>query len=150
MAAAALRLQGWESRLSAVIEAARHEPYALGRHDCFRVACQAVAALTGVDHWPQFAGSYATERQALVRIVAYAREGGCTDDSAAFQFAASRLFGTEPADMRLARRGDVVQFNDDDDRPHLGVCLGERTAVLGPEGLAFASTLGCVSCWRIG
>jgi hypothetical protein len=134
-----VRLEGWESRLNDVIESARHTPYKLGTHDCFRVACMAVEALTGIDHWPKWEGRYSNRREALILIHQYG--GGFTP-------AASKLFGCEPVSMRFARRGDIAEYADAEQ--HLGVCLGERVAVLGAEGLHYAPLLVCRHAWRIG
>jgi hypothetical protein len=134
------RLEGWEDRLFAVIEAARHAPYRLGEHDCLRVACQSVQALTGVDLWPQFAG-YTTTRQALAKILEYGKT---------LPEAVSFVLGVEPESPKLARRGDVCHYIDTED--HLGVCIGEHVAVLGPDGIALvpitSDAVRC--CWRIG
>lgn len=135
-----MRLEGWEVRLSAVIEAARGEPYELGRHDCFRLACRSVQALTGADLWSEWAGSYRTHAQALRRIV---EVGGSYDGCF------SRIFGSEPVNVRLARQGDILKFVENGE-PHLGVCIGAEAAVLGETGLLFVPCLACEVCWRIG
>lgn len=135
------RLEGWEQRLLRVLEDARTRPYRLGEHDCFRVACAAVEALTGVDRWPEFAGRYRTRREALVLLARHGRT---------FQEAGNWFFGSEAVDVRLARRGDIVCVRTPDGEHHLGVCEGERTAVLGEQGLLRLPTLAGVCCWRIG
>lgn len=135
-----MRLEGWEGRLAAVIEAARGEPYELGRHDCFRVVCRGVQALTGVDLWSEWAGAYRTRGQALRRIAEY---GGTFDG------AFSKLFGVESTDMRQARQGDVAKFVENG-APHLGLCVGAEVAVLGEKGLLFVPATACERCWRIG
>lgn len=135
-----MRLEGWEGRLAAVIEAARGEPYELGRHDCFRLACRSAQALTGVDLWSEWAGTYRTRSQALRRITEYA---------GTYDRAFSRLFGCEPVDVRQARQGDVLKFVENGE-PHLGVCVGAEAAVLGEKGLLFVPLLDCERCWRIG
>lgn len=124
----------------AVIEAARDAPYELGEHDCLRVACRAVEALTGEDLWPRFSG-YRTRREALVKIARVAPSLG---------EAVTATLGLEPVAPRLARRGDIVLYRDVED--HLGVCLGEHVAVLGPDGLAMVGLLDerLLHCWRIG
>ena len=134
------RTEGWEDRLLAVIEAARNKPYKLGEHDCLRVACQSVEALTGADLWPQFAG-YATRREALATILQY---GKTLPDAVTF------VLGVDPVSVRLAQRGDVCHYVDAED--HLGVCIGEYVAVLGPDGLALVPiTSDALRCaWRIG
>lgn len=134
-----IRLPGWEGRLAAAIEAARKQPYRLGVHDCFRVACAALEALTGVDRWTEFAGQYATRREAL-RLLG--RHGRTVDEAAAW------LFGAPASPVTAARRGDICKYVDAE--PHLGVCVGGRVAVLQEAGLAFVPLERCSCCWRIG
>lgn len=136
------RLDGWEGRLNALIEDARKRPYVLGEHDCLRVACAAVQALTGADPWPEWAGRYSTKREALVVIARYA--GGGLDD------AVTKFLDQAPVAPRLARRGDLVLYVDAAGEAHLGVSVGSRAAVLGADGLAFVRLGECRQAWRIG
>ena len=135
-----MRLPGWEQRLDHAIEAARHAPYALGEHDCFRLACRVIEALTGVDRWPQFAG-YRTRRQALARI---ARHG------ASFEAAGDWFFGGLRLPALQARRGDIVALATPDGEKHLGVCVGGRVAFLSEDGLMFLSLDRALCGWRVG
>lgn len=134
------RLAGWEERLAAVLDDARQRPYALGEHDCFRLACRVVQALTGRDRWPEFAG-YATRREAVARLAAH----GST-----FEAAGDWFFGRERMDVRLAQRGDIACVQTDDGEKHLGVVLGAQTALLAPEGLVYWRTRRCACAWRVG
>ena len=138
----AFRLQGWESRLAAIVEAARSTPYKLGEHDCFRFACAAVEALTGADIWTTWAGRYRTRREALRRIHEFGG-GGFTE-------AATRLFGGPLVHPGLARRGDVLEYEDAAREQHLGVCVGAHVAVLKDSGLAFVPLHECRHGWRVG
>lgn len=135
------RREGWELRLDAVISRARGLPYVIGEHDCFRVACGAVEALTEIDLWSPWAGSYATRLQALRRIHAYCGGG--------FTQAFSKLSATSPADIKLARRGDIVEYVEQRE-PHLGVCIGAEIALLAENGLRFYPLRLGRHCWRIG
>lgn len=135
------RVEGWERRLDAVMQATQNEPYVLGQHDCFRVACQAVEALTGADLWSEWAGKYSTQREALRLIAEY---GGGT-----FNDAASRLFRTEPERPLYARRGDILKYAENG-TPHLGVCRGRNVAVLGEKGLLSVPLSSCECVWKIG
>lgn len=135
-----MRLEGWEGRLDGLIEGARARPYELGTHDCFRLACAVIEALTGADRWPEFAG-YRTRREALLLI---ARHGS------SFELAFDWFFGAPRVDVKLARRGDLCALQSADGQKHLGVCLGARTALLADEGLTFAPTLSCLCAWRVG
>lgn len=142
------RKQGWELRLARVIEDARAQPYVLGEHDCFRLACAAVAALTGIDHWPRWAGRYTTRRRALACISAYVADLNPATTAEAFDWAFSRLFGGMLMPIAQARRGDICKYMDLE--PHLGVCVGAEVAVLGEHGLAFVPLAICLGVWRVG
>ena len=135
-----VRLEGWDTRLWPIIEAARVKPYVLGEHDCFRLACATVEALTGIDRWPEFAG-YTTRRAALAKLAAHGSN---------FEEAGDWFFESPSVDVRMARRGDICCIETVDGEKHLGVCLGRDTALLGPDGLTFFATLICRCVWRIG
>lgn len=135
-----MRLEGWETRLAAVIERARHEPYRLGTWDCFRCACEVVQALTGADRWPEFAG-YATRREAMHKL---ARHGST------FEAAGDWFFGVAAVEPARARRGDICCVATVDGEKHLGVCLGGEVALLGPGGLMYTPLLSCRCAWRVG
>lgn len=142
-----MRLDGWEARLNAVIEAFRNERYELGVNDCFRLACAVIAALTGVDRWPEFAG-YKTRREALMRI---ARHGS------SFEAAGDWFFGGPRVDLRQARRGDLVAVQTADGEKHLAVHLGDRLALMAGAGLLVlrlhemrAAQCRALCCWRSG
>ena len=133
------RIEGWESRLSTVIEDARTDPYVLGKHDCFSVAMGAVRALTGVDLWSKFARRYSTKREAL-RLIA--------QHGPSFDTAADSYLGISSSSISLARRGDICKYFDSE--AHLGVCTGAHVAVLKENGLLFVPLKDCLCCWRIG
>jgi hypothetical protein len=135
-----MRLEGWEARLAAVLEATRARPYRLGESDCFRLACEAVEALTGRTRWGQFSGLYRTKGQAKRLIAKF---------GTSFDAAFSWFFEGDPAPVAQARRGDVVKFVDDAGEAHLGVCVGAEVAVYGPAGLVFVPRSACAHCWRI-
>jgi hypothetical protein len=135
------RLPGWEDRLVAVIAKARAEPYELGRHDCFRLACSVVEALTGRDPWAPWAGSYASKREALRRIAEFGGD---------FTAAASKFFGSAPVPMALGQRGDVCEYVDGDGEQHLGIVLGLNITLMSPVGIDFLPREAGAHCWRIG
>ena len=124
---ALLRLAGWEMRLAALVDRFDRTAYALGSNDCFRFACETVAALTGRNVWPQFAGRYTTRADAirLIRSV-----------DSDLKRAVEIVFGVEPVSILVAGRGDLYLYVDR--LPHLGVGLGAEVAVMLPEGLGLA------------
>lgn len=136
------RLEGWEQRLETVVSMARDTEYRLGEHDCWRVACATIEALTGQDHWPTFRGKYATKREALALIATY----GSTWDAAFESF-----LGVPPSEKLLARRGDLLTYEDANGR-HMGVCVGSSVAVLGEHGLEFIQITASevLAAWRVG
>lgn len=134
------RLQGWEGRMAAVLDAARVAIYALGQQDCFRLACASLEALTGVDRWPEFAGRYRTTREALKVIL----EHGATYTEAMTWF-----FGCEPEAMAWARRGDIAEFVDESGVSYLGIVVGSHVAMLGDQGLVQVKRSACRHFWRI-
>jgi hypothetical protein len=136
-----MRVDGWEGRLQRVLEAARTAPYVLGHHDCFRVACAAVEALTGINRWPEFSGRYRTKAEARRLMASYGRS---------FDEVFGRIFDCEGVDPKLARNGDVVKYTDPEGEAHLGVCVGSHVAVLGESGLLFVPREDCGPCWRVG
>ena len=135
------RHQDWPEQLAAQVAAAQAAPYVLGQHDCLRFTCQCIAAMTGVDFWPQFSG-YTTLREAQDKIHTIAPT---------LQEAVCRVLGQEPAPVLMARRGDVVVFADTAGQ-HLGVCTGAHVAVLHRHGLALLPTShsGMVCTVRVG
>lgn len=139
------RRHDWPERLIAVIEAARQQPYVLGTHDCLRVACAAVEALTGTDFWPRFSGKrgYKTKRQALACIARIAPSLG---------EAVTATLGVSPAPTLSAWRGDIVLYRDEQGEDHLGVCMGRLVVLTAPEGtLSMAlDHPGLLASWRIG
>ena len=122
-----MRLAGWEMRLAALVDRFDRTAYALGSNDCFRFACETVAALTGRNVWPQFAGRYTTRADAirLIRSV-----------DSDLKRAVEIVFGVEPVSILVAGRGDLYLYVDR--LPHLGVGLGAEVAVMLPEGLGLA------------
>lgn len=134
-----VRAEGWEDRLVWVIEAARNQPYELGVHDCFRLACRSIEALTGVDRWPEFVG-YTTKREALAKLAVH----GST-----FEDAGDWFFGGPRVRPLSARRGDICAYQTADGEKHLGVCLGAAVAVMRPEGLGFVRMDECLCAWRV-
>lgn len=133
-----MRLEGWEARLAAVVEAARLEPFAWGSTDCFRLACSAVEALTGLDHWPRFAGRYSSKAGAL-RIIAAT---GTFPEFIGWAFSAPLV------PVNLARRGDLVLVPQPG-MDALGVCLGNEAAVRAEKRLGFVPRALSLCAWRV-
>lgn len=148
-----MRLEGWERRLFGVIEDARARPYVLGEHDCFRVACRVIEALTGIDRWPEFRG-YKTRREALRNIATRGKS---------FTEAGDWFFGVPNMPPALARRGDIAAIVTDEllknnegeivgeyKEHHLAVVMGKQCAGLMDKGLIWLPTEWALCAWRVG
>jgi hypothetical protein len=127
-------------RLHAVIEDARDRPYVLGEHDCFRLACRVIEALTGIDRWPEFAG-YKTKREALHKLAQF---------GSSFEAAGDWFFGVAGLPMKRAMRGDICALTDDAGEKHLAVLIDHRAVCMLPQGLLFIEAARCHCAWRVG
>jgi hypothetical protein len=153
-----IRIEGWESRLHALVEDARRRPYELGTHDCMQFALAGVQALTGRDLAAELApltpdgkgigpGSYLTERQAYTLMRAVAKARGLEVQGHPLPAVVTAVLGP-PVTMPRVHRGDVVLY-DDPSGPHLGLCLGSQVAVLAVAGLIFPTRAQCVQGWSV-
>lgn len=135
------RRHDWHARFEAAVDEVKRRPFEWGRHDCaIGFVAHIVHAISGVDHARGFRSKYRGARGALLTM----RRAGF--DSLA-DLAASKLPEIHPSQARM---GDVVAF--DDDGPlgaSLGICNGERSLVLRPEGMATMSTLDAIRAFRV-
>lgn len=129
------RLPGWERRLAAWLQAQRDIHYDWRRH-CLIFCAGAVRAVTGKDLARGRRGRASTKHGALRRLKALG-----------FDSPAALIDSLLPARAPgFARRGDLVM--DADGIP--GVCLGDRAAYAGPEGLAIVPGRRWVRAWTVG
>lgn len=131
------RLSGWENKLAAYIEAARHEPFAWGRHDCALWAALWVKECTGDDFATPWLGRYSTAKGAALSM---RRRGYDGVDAVADAHLAPRAVG-------LARRGDLVSHPAD---KALGICAGRMGLFVTLAGLTEVKTLACPRAWAVG
>ena len=129
-----MRVDGWESRLTDAIEAARHCPFVWGTHDCALFAADVVLAITGVDYAETLRGNYSTRHEAMATIMAlgYRSLSGYI----------GTLFNEVPTSQ--ARRGDLVLFDNS-----LGVCAGHVSFFVAESGLDSRQTAECERAWAI-
>jgi hypothetical protein len=139
---AAARRPGWEQRLATVLDRYHAAPYALGRMDCVRLACEVHDALTGQQLWHLLEGAYDSRESAIAVVAKWGRTW-----SQAF----TALFGVPASPVAHARRGDILTFDDGTDK-HLTVCNGAQVAVYTPTGLGYVQLTDrrLLECWRIG
>lgn len=133
------RIDHWELRLHAALEAARTTPFAWGRHDCATWAFDLARDLSGgADHAALWRGRYRTA-------------GGCaktlrTLGWTSLEEGGRALLGEPLDDPRLAQRGDLVLGGTPE---AFGVVIGARAAFVAPEGLVTLPLGSCRLAWSI-
>lgn len=118
------------------IESRKNTPFKWGENDCCLFACDAVLAMTGRDYSTGFRGEYDNEVGAL-KVVKKA--GG-------IRAIATAALGAEIKPL-TAQRGDIVMLEIP--RPTLGVCVGDRVAATGENGLEYRSLSTATCAWRV-
>lgn len=141
-----LRLEDWEQRLFAYVEANRAKPFKWGVRDCCLVACDGVKAVTGYDPAkPEFRGKYSDELGAMRLIKKYRSVEGVA-------VAICKKLGFDEVRVPMAHRGDVMLFDIPDGkktRPALGFCLGAESVFAGPDQFQFVPTAECRRAWAV-
>jgi hypothetical protein len=133
------RLKNWPSRLAALVELARVQPFCWGRHDCCLWAADAVRASTGIDLAAEWRGTYDDAAGAL-RLLASL--GGI---EAVCSWVGSAI------DPRLAASGDLgVVVAGDDGRACAAVFDHDRWLVVGEQGLLSFDRAAASKAWRVG
>lgn len=134
------RLPNWDVRLAALIESRRNTPFEWGTHDCAMFAMDAVVAVTGRDPGAQWRGSYEDEDGAAMVL-----DGA---PLSLFMAGVMKAFGSEPAEVSMAQRGDFV-IVDIGNQEMCGVCLGGSVAAPGIDRLRFVPPRFIRHAWAI-
>ena len=139
MGQAVERRADWLERMWGALEAAAARPFAFGSHDCVRLTASVLDAETGSSWSAELDELYRDARGAL-RVM---RSPGKLEE-----LVSERL--GEPVPPRLARRGDVVAF-DNESGPAIGICTGERIACAAtPVGIEYVKLERARCAWRVG
>ena len=135
----AARRPDWLPRMWGALEAAAARPFAFGSHDCVRLTASVLDAMTGSAWSAELDELYTGDRGAL-RVMG---EPGRLEE-----LVSARL--GEPVPPLLARRGDVVAF-DNAGAPAIGICTGERIACAAdPAGVEYVKLERARCAWRVG
>lgn len=134
------RLEGWEARLTALIEERRAVPFEWGVNDCGLFAADAVQALTGEDPASHLRG-YSTADEAAGLLE---HNGGLLE---LMRHAALGRWHEVAGSQ--ARRGDLMAFANADGSLRLAVCVGASACSPGAAGLVFVPCGQAVKAWRI-
>ena len=153
------RLDLWEDRFAALIDAAEKREFHYGNFDCVLFACDVIEALTGQDPAKDHRGKYSGEEEAknmLLGLVASKAPGatglygeGGALEKLADDFARSR--GYEEIGRMFAQRGDIA-LGDVGGMKGLGACVGRQFVFLNPAGGLVRVPLSApmiLTVWRI-
>jgi len=132
------RIPTWRTALHETVEAHRRVPFAWGQHDCALFAADCIKAMTGLDLATGFRGSYHSASGAQRAL----KRAGYSD----LVSLAANFF--EETTAMMAGAGDIAAFETPDGWA-LGVVVGERVTVLGPDGLGSLDRLDAAKAFRI-
>lgn len=130
----------WIEKVTSILSGAADKKYVLGIHDCFTVACEVVNAQLGTSFGEDLRGKYST----VAGSIACIKQHGAT-----LEEAGTNYFGLKLVDVRMARRGDICLTQTQDGMKHFAVCIGERFACLGPNGILYSPMSLAIAAWRV-
>jgi len=133
------RLNNWPERLSQFLIENKDRPFQWGDFDCSQFAIHAEIAITGDSRFWDYFGGYDTKAKAFVKL----RRGGFAN---VWQLVDSRLVNLD--NVKLAKRGDVIGHLTNDGES-LGICVGDKYAASGSNGIVYASLDEAVCAWRM-
>ena len=128
-----MRPDGWEKRLQEYLQ--NVGPFEWGTNDCCMFSANAVFAITGEDFAKPYRG-YKTAKGALSRLKDIGVEG-----------IATKALG-QPKPVSYAKRGDVILY-DCGKGDALGICIGDKIAVIGEDGLVILPMSQCLKSWSV-
>lgn len=134
------RTPTWEIDLIRFIDSIRSKPFRWGSWDCCQMCGEAVKAMTGHNPVTDAFVKYDNKRAALKAIKAHGQRN----------LLDTLIDVLGPAlSIHNAMRGDVV-YTVRDDGPVIGMCLGQQSVFVEPEGLIEYPTLKLMKVFKIG
>ncbi len=133
-----VRVENWPAILNEYVQKAAGSKFTWGEVDCCLFAADFVNDITGVDHAKRFRGKYKTPKGAAGALKRIGK--GAVAETV------SSMLSKIP--VLMAQRGDVVAYKSDVGDA-LGICLGEHSLFLGPEGSVFVKTADCFAAWKV-
>jgi len=133
------RLDDWQDRFFAYLEATRLLPFAWGTNDCCTFAAGAADAMCGTTLKADVAANYTDEVSARAYLATF--------DS--MEAAVTQWVGTASLAPNFAGPGDVVLMSGNNG-PTTGICLGANCASAGgSEGAQYRGRDAIICCWKI-
>lgn len=130
-----MRLEGWENRLAAYLEAGRKKPFVWGEHDCALWCARWIRDCTGTDYTRDWEGRYTTAAEARALMA----ERGFND----YSDIADSVLTVTP--IMLAQRGDIILHPNGG----LGICNGRLSHFIGETEAFTEETLACARAWKV-
>jgi hypothetical protein len=134
------RLEDWEPRLVAAIDALREQPHDWVTHNCAHVADALVRAQTGAGVLGDALAGCASEADVRARL---AELGGLAA-------AITARLGEPRAGLLLARQGDVALAPIAGDDGAVGVVVGAHAVISATDGLTRVRLRDCLRVWAVG
>lgn len=135
-----MRVADWRSRLNSELDRSRERAFVWGENDCTIFLGRCLEAITGENPALPFVGKYSTAAEAVAVIKS-------TGAKSLISLAAKHL---EQIPLSMARVGDVAAFRSKETGWALGVIIGERVAVLRPDGLGTVHLSEAAKAYRVG
>ena len=129
-----MRIENWNSKLNKHL--ATISEFKWGTNDCCMFAVGCVEIITGIDYGKEYRG-YKTALGASRRLEKYGGVVGI----------ATIELG-DPKPCIEAKRGDVVSFITNDEIA-LGICVSDKIAAVGENGLMFFPMRDGLNAWSV-
>lgn len=128
-----MRLSSWSHNLEDFIDSLRDKPFSWGKNDCLTFANGSHIAMTGNALASDWVGGYSSAFGAKKRYLTLLKKQGSKSIIEAIDKRLQRLNTTLPP------RGSIAARKADNPVTgvSLGVCVGEKIAYVGDDGLVF-------------
>lgn len=134
------RLPDWADRLENFIQNNRNTPFTWGAFDCGRLCFKAESALYGASRWDDI---ITDDKLSIRNAYKPIKENNCKSLWDLIDTRMERL-----ASPALAQRGDWLGHYVKNEES-LGICLGDKMACIGKNGLIFVKLTHAVTAWRV-
>ena len=114
----------------------------MGKHDCALFAINVIKRLYDIDYGERIRGQYSSKFEYLKL---WEEIGGSS-----LKEITDIITEKQSEEMRKVNIGYLVLYVDDNKGEHLGICIGDKVAVVSiANKLLFYDIFDCKCCWRI-
>jgi len=133
-----MRKPGWEGILQQEIQKANTSEFNWGTNDCTSWSFKVLSKISDTDEIQYISELYTNKKSAL-KIWA---------EKSILDRVIERI-GKPRCNLMLTKRGDLVLEDNNNLGETLGICIGNKVAFLGEEGLVYISLMKCKYSWEI-